>query len=73
MCSEKCGDGIIVGVENCDDNSDNLEGCAASCKSGSLAGWSCLPNASPAHICSEICGDGLISGSENCDDGSDNL
>ena len=74
VCSEKCGDGKVVGSEDCDDGSDDLEGCAAGCKSGSLAGWNCILNggSGPAHICTEICGDGLIVGSEDFDDGSNN-
>ncbi len=32
-CSEICGDGLIVGSENCDDGSNDNIGCKSGCKS----------------------------------------
>jgi len=40
-CKSICGDGLKVHDENCDDGSDNTEGCKIGCKTGSLLTWIC--------------------------------
>ena len=63
-CTPVCGDGMIVAGEACDDsNTDNMDGCDATCQIED--GWTCMNTPSD---CSEICGDGLIVGDEECDD-----
>ena len=34
LCEEICGDGKLVGSEDCDDKSDDDLGCKKGCKSG---------------------------------------
>ena len=61
-----CGDGVVEGLEGCDDaNTTAGDGCSAACEIES--GWSCP---TPGAACSEICGDGLVVGAESCDDGN---
>ena len=58
-----CGDGVIAGSEECDDeNVQPGDGCAADCRIES--GWSCSGEPS---VCNPGCGDGVIAGSEECD------
>ena len=40
-CSEICGDGFLLGNENCDDHSNDSNGCNEGCKTGSASGWIC--------------------------------
>jgi cysteine-rich repeat protein len=59
-----CGDGTIVGDEECDD--DGLaagDGCSATC--AEEAGWNCAGEPS---VCDTTCGDGIVVGDEECDD-----
>lgn len=66
-CAEPttCGDGIIDGLETCDDGNDTPgDGCSASCMLE--AGWDC--SGEPT-VCTSVCGDGLVVGTEGCDDG----
>ncbi|MGB1607969.1 MAG: DUF4215 domain-containing protein, partial [Promethearchaeia archaeon] len=64
-CSPICGDGAILGGEECDDgNGGNHDGCSASCSVE--CGWSC----SGTDGCTGICGDGMRKGGEECDDGN---
>lgn len=60
-----CGNGIIEGIEQCDDNNTNSgDGCSNTCQLES--GWAC-PIA--GQICHRTtCGDSLVEGSEQCDD-----
>ena len=65
-----CGNGIIEGAEQCDD--DNLideDGCSSICQTET--GWSC-DGANPT-TCTEICGDTIIVGTEECDDGNTDI
>ncbi len=82
-----CGDGMIVGLEECDDgNTDDGDGCSGTCMCESLCG-----NGVPEDPCEECddggesaicdanctlaeCGDGTFNATagEECDDGSDN-
>jgi len=60
-----CGDGLIIG-EQCDDqNTDDGDGCSSSCEIES--GWSC--DFEPSE-CSSQCDDGVVVGDEECDDGN---
>ncbi len=53
---EVCGDGFVVGTEEC----DNASGGCLDCRVAT--GWRC-----PGNRCAEICGDGLVTGAETCD------
>ena len=62
-----CSDGLIVGDETCeDDDTDDGDGCSASCQTES--GWNC-DGVTPVSVCFS-CGDGVIQPPETCDDGS---
>jgi cysteine-rich repeat protein len=66
-CYAQCGDGRMVGSEECDDgNHWNGDGCR-SCVV--LPGWECTGEPS---VCrpAVLCGDGAIEGDERCDDGN---
>jgi len=69
ICTEICGDGIVVGTETCDDGILNDgEGCKTNCKEAYL-GWNCTGGDSVSStICVEICDDGYKVGTELCDD-----
>jgi len=65
-CTERCGDGAIVGAEACDDgNTVGGDGCAADC-SAVESGWTC---ATAGAACTTTCGDSIVAGTEECDDG----
>lgn len=51
-----CGDGVVSGVEECDDGDDNSDDGADTCRTSCL-----LP----------MCGDGVTDDGEQCDDGND--
>ena len=63
-----CGDGLIEGAEQCDDNDVvSGDGCSSSCQVES--GWTCVGQPSVCSVISPaVCGDGLIEGAEQCDD-----
>ncbi len=68
LCTEICGDGVVVGFEACDDGNELSEdGCLADC-SDSEPGWSCP---SQGGSCESVCGDGLVVDEELCDDGNE--
>ena len=73
VCTIKCGDGIKVSTEACDDgNATDGLGCKADC-SGPLDGISCTGgNSTSPDTCSPLCGDGKMIPPEDCDDGADN-
>ncbi|MBN1610776.1 MAG: DUF4215 domain-containing protein [Polyangiaceae bacterium] len=59
-CAPQCGDGILVGSEECDDGVDNDDSRYGGCKSDCTLGF--------------YCGDGTVDGpQEECDDGVDNV
>jgi cysteine-rich repeat protein len=73
-CSTICGDGIIAGMEECDDaNTISGDGCSYTCANENCSaictcdGWG-FPFVNG--ICTPICGDTLIRGVEECDDGN---
>ncbi|MBI1813247.1 DUF4215 domain-containing protein [Candidatus Peregrinibacteria bacterium] len=60
-----CGDGIVVGTEQCDDgNTNGGDGCSGTCTLET--GYHCLGQPSQCYI---QCGDGVVAGNETCDDG----
>lgn len=70
-----CGDGVVVGTEQCDTGEKNsIGGCNSTCHI--QVGWSCTQtNRSQPSICTTICGDSLkigslLGGTEECDDGN---
>ena len=56
-CSEICGDGLLVGTEDCDDkNNDDNFGCKNGCKSGAMNGWYCTASTTSTEtICITKC------------------
>lgn len=61
-----CGDGVIAGVEACDDgNGMSGDGCDPSCLVE--VGFNCAGSPS---VCTAVCGDALVLGTEGCDDGN---
>ena len=67
-CFETCGDGLIRGIEVCDDNNTlNGDGCSFICQVEE--NWQCDSN-EPTN-CWAILNDGIITGDEECDDGND--
>lgn len=72
MCSPICGDGITVGVEDCDIKlPENTYGCNSNCL-GNYTGFNCtfVFNNTNATLCDPICGDGIVVFGEKCDDGN---
>ncbi|PKN44415.1 MAG: hypothetical protein CVU59_11675, partial [Deltaproteobacteria bacterium HGW-Deltaproteobacteria-17] len=75
VCTEGCGDGLIRGSEECDNETDFIpnsgDGCSATCRVET--GWTCTGEPSN---CTPICGDNLRFGAEatatGCDDGNTN-
>ncbi len=62
--AEICGDGQVVGTEQCDDgNTTSGDGCDATCETEN--GYTCMGAPS---ICTATCGDGVVAGTETCDD-----
>ena len=52
ICITDCGDGVIAGIEVCDDGDELYgEGCRGDC-SGDLIGWYC--NAASPSVCNSI-------------------
>lgn len=63
-CDPICGDGLIAGTEECDDeDTDAGDGCDTSCLLEE--GWACSGEPS---VCTETCGDGVLDDGEDCDD-----
>ena len=60
---------MLLDDEDCDDGSDDNDGCATGCV-GEAPGFSCSLGTEPT-TCTFICGDGLVVTGEACDDGSD--
>lgn len=61
---EVCGDGLVVGAEDCDDaNLDPGDGCSDACEVE--PGFECTGEPS---LCVTVCGDGVVSPGEACDD-----
>ena len=54
--AQTCGDGAVVGTEECDSDSEGCSQCAI------VVGWEC-----PDNECIEICGDKRTVGEEDCD------
>ena len=64
ICTEKCGDGLRVGSEVCDDGLIDINGCTTDCL-GVVDGWTCEGGSSvSADNCWETCGDGFVTSSE---------
>lgn len=63
-----CGDGIVEGIEGCDDfNFDDGDGCGADCRVED--GWVCAGEPSVCGLAPpEGCGDGIVDPEEACDD-----
>lgn len=40
ICTEVCGDGVLVGSESCDDGSNDAKGCNSTCN-GNSPDWIC--------------------------------
>jgi cysteine-rich repeat protein len=62
-----CGDGLVTGVETCDDK--NIlpgDGCSVTCTIET--GFQCA-SAQPS-LCWSVCGDGVLAANEKCDDGN---
>jgi len=77
-----CGNGIVEGVETCDDgNTDDADGCEGDCGVVLLAdGETCGTDYECLNICdsqdsntcepADTCGNGNVEGAEECDDGN---
>jgi len=60
-----CGNGVIEGVEECDDGgTTDGDGCSSACMVES--GYMCAGQPS---VCTSVCGDGVTAGAEERDDG----
>jgi fibro-slime domain-containing protein len=66
VCESICGDGIISGIEQCDDgNANDGDGCSSGC--AVEPGYNCTGTPS---VCEQpTCGDGMVVAPEECDDG----
>ena len=65
VCAETCGDGVITGLQECDDgNPFSGDGCSEFCTLE--AGYNCVGAPS---VCTEDC-DGSNLGGYTCDDGN---
>ena len=66
-CQAVCGDGLVVGSEQCDDgNTDPNDGCDSLC--GEEQGYACTNLPVLPSICVSTCGDGVRANNEQCDD-----
>eukprot|EP01126_Amoeba_proteus_P032796 TRINITY_DN3202_c0_g1_i12.p1 TRINITY_DN3202_c0_g1~~TRINITY_DN3202_c0_g1_i12.p1 ORF type:complete len:1533 (-),score=260.60 TRINITY_DN3202_c0_g1_i12:146-4744(-) len=67
-CTTVCGDGLVNGTEQCDDNNtDPNDGCDG-CKTTPF--WDCTNITVSPTICHPICGQGGQQRGEECDDGN---
>jgi fibro-slime domain-containing protein len=72
-CVPKCGDGTLIGSEQCDDgNRDNDDGCSITCTQE--PGYTCK-GMGPGSCKASECGDGHVDSGEACDcgDNADSL
>lgn len=69
-CRPVCGDGRVVGAEQCDDGeNESGDGCSEKCTIEKQ--WSCAGGSVVSRSTCEKCGDGGLRGAEQCDDGND--
>ncbi|CAD8200507.1 unnamed protein product [Paramecium octaurelia] len=66
-CMPICGDGIVVGYEQCEDGNNEIDDLCFNCQ------FQCPSNCSTCNQntqlpCSGYCGDGIVNGTEECDD-----
>lgn len=67
VCESICGDGIVTGIEQCDDgNGADGDGCSASCEVE--PGYNCT--GVPSLCARPPCGNGVVEFPESCDDGN---
>jgi len=64
-CSPVCGDGLIRGLETCDEGVAGPSGGCIDCVA--QVGWSCPTAFNEGGLCTPVCGDGLMVGDEECD------
>ncbi|MFH1670630.1 MAG: DUF4215 domain-containing protein, partial [Patescibacteria group bacterium] len=84
-CSPICGDGLVVGDEECDDgNTRNGDGCSSTCRiergcnitDECRSNADCLPNETcnliscTCEVQQPLCGNGIPETGEDCDDGN---
>ena len=72
-CAPICGDGLVLGDEQCDDgNLDSEDGCSDICLVET--GWTCTGEPSTCieddGTAAPVCGDGIVETGEACDDGN---
>ena len=70
-CVPFCGDGAMIGTENCDDGqmpAANGDGCSSTCLIE--PGWSC--SGTPSTCVQSVCGNGVMETGEACDKGPEN-
>jgi fibro-slime domain-containing protein len=66
----ECGDGVVEGIEECDDGNENSgDGCSSQCLLEQ--GYACPSSGGACHL--TVCGDGVAEGTEECDDGNNNI
>jgi len=71
-CSPICGDGLVLGVEVCDDDEDDGLGCATGCLSiNPLYECPILGGPFNASLCNKICSNSKLEVGETCDDSND--
>ena len=70
VCTPTCGDGLVVGAEQCDDGLDGPDNAWSGASDGCdvcapSEGWTCDPASTSAdgsweHQCKPLCGDGIV-------------